>query len=207
MEKVERKVHDFMSVECFSQLPFIRPTPANPKEKGPVKLFGIEFGASTRPDQTKNVAGDSASEEPPKDNAGDARKFECHYCNRNFPTSQALGGHQNAHKRERQNVKQAQLQSMMLHGGLSGAHHAYHAAGYGLDPSSLTSYPSWSGSSSGYISNYHHHHHHQMINPTGPATPWQAMQAVRRGPGTLDLGSRLSRAGANSNNVSLDLHL
>ncbi|KAI4371282.1 hypothetical protein MLD38_019537 [Melastoma candidum] len=203
MEKTERKVHDFMSVECFSQLPFTRPTPANPKEKAPIKLFGIEFGALTRPDPSMNDAGDSAYGDLSKDNAGDARKFECHYCSRNFPTSQALGGHQNAHKRERQNAKQAYFQSMMLHGGLSGAHHVYHAAGYGLESSALTSYPSWSGYRAGYISSYHH----QMINRTTPAAPWQAMQGVRRGPGAVDLGSRPSRGGNNSNNVSLDLHL
>ncbi|KAF8102186.1 hypothetical protein N665_0201s0464 [Sinapis alba] len=134
----QRETQDFMNVESFSQLPFFRRPPSKDNNPKPIRLFGKDFTTGDY-SETKHKEDEEVEDDQTGDNGKDNnisnnnnRRFECHYCFRNFPTSQALGGHQNAHKRERQLAKR----------GSSSYFHHPDANLYGY-----RHYPSWSSAS------------------------------------------------------------
>lgn len=101
----------------------------NPKEWLNLSLGGTSLSA----------AGDTDSQSRP----ATAKVFSCNFCMRKFFSSQALGGHQNAHKRERGAARRYQSQRTMSLMGLPMNTPMFRSLG--VQPHSLVHKPSCRG--------------------------------------------------------------
>ncbi|XP_052141981.1 zinc finger protein 8-like [Oryza glaberrima] len=213
------KPEDMRSVDSFSQLPFIRPAPPPQQQaRDTIRLFGCEFSNDLQLRPTEAGAGspdaaNGSTVTSEGSNGGDGgtknggaataaaeRKFECHYCCRNFPTSQALGGHQNAHKRERQHAKRAHLQaSLAMHrympGHMYGLFNYHHHIGGRFDhhpppPPPPAHYPMWTSAAPGAFAGPG-----SMAQPINGSPVQAGLWSVP--PPTENFGSTAGRQGAD----------
>lgn len=78
-------------------------------DKGEVKRFKL-FGFELEPNKRVSIDGGHEKTCVIRE-SGEERKYGCRFCLKEFQNSQALGGHQNAHKKERMKKKRLELEA------------------------------------------------------------------------------------------------
>uniref|UniRef100_A0A8I6XSM4 C2H2-type domain-containing protein n=1 Tax=Hordeum vulgare subsp. vulgare TaxID=112509 RepID=A0A8I6XSM4_HORVV len=162
--------------------------PANEEPSAPAPALELNllgaFGADVKGKaKSSEAAGPSVEQKAAAAAAAAAaggekrRMFKCNYCQRKFYTSQALGGHQNAHKRERSIAKRVAA-------GRGGGHGALYGAADSLVPHHLR-YPSvWPYSAPGRL----------FLGRGSAAAPFYGMHMHHHGWGAAALPSLVGLA-------------